>query len=418
MNKMKSNLFFVLILLVSILQQGYAQEEIILRGILKAEANEEPILYGTIQLTGNDDKWAISNNLGKFELGLGKEDLNDTLVIRSIGYQNQLLPLNSIDPTVYQTIYIKDSILLLDEIIVLDLTPKEIVVKALENVEENTYSTPITMDCFYRQSIKEGEFFVKLNEAVLQAYDPSFSEKNGVKVKYSQIRKSYDPRKIKPNPITPPASLFTDYNLVRNREKIQSFIDNDYLTYELEGIVHFNENQLYLISAQAKDTVEQFVLDLKFYLKPKSFKIVRLDFDGGKKLAYSPASMSGGGSLRLSLNEFKGTYLFEEDEDGLMFMQYLQIQVGYEFINKQTDEFIEKYHENSELVVFERQNNITTRPPRRTKNFESMKMDYDQDFWNNFIHSQQIPKDANLLADLNRNTPLESQFSDLSKDKR
>jgi len=408
--------FFLLAVITTSPVLGQHKAGTVFKGRLKSIQNQTPVPYASLRLKSDVTQGAVSNAEGVFELPIQINNAKDTVVITSIGFQRHFIPASSIDFGKFHDVYLEDTVYTLKEIYVLDVSPKDMIVKAMAKVDDNFYKGPCEMEAFYRQSVKEDDIYVKLNEAVLRAFDTGFDKPMGVKLDYTQLRRSYDPRAIKPNPIVPANALFHHYNLVRAKTRIMECIKNDYWEYEVDRVTYQGDQMVYVVSAKAKDEVDLFVFDIIFYILPSNFEIIRFDYDGLRKLARFPTEMTGAGGLGLKLHDFKGTYLFESDGSKL-FMKYLQVQLSYQFFDRKTNQDRNRYYENSELVVFDRKLSFTGKVPAKIKNLESVDIEYDPVFWNAFVVADQIPRDPDLLPNLNRKVPLEAQFKESNRSK-
>ncbi|UCJ07581.1 carboxypeptidase-like regulatory domain-containing protein [Chitinophaga pendula] len=404
-------LFCSLLLLLSVtVARSQSASTLVFKGQLQAAHAKTPVPYASLNLRQHSSAGAVSNNEGLFELHLDASQMSDTIVITSVGFRNYLLPVKKIDFSAFNRITLEDTVYVLNEVLVGNRSPKEMIVSAMSKVADNFYNAPCEMDCFYRFSIKEDGAYVKLNEADIKAYDPGFNQTRGVVLDYRQLRKSDDPRAIKPNPIVPPTELFHSYNLIRDKKRIMDYISKDYWDYELKKVTSQDGKMIYVVNANVKPEVNDFALDAVFYIQPPNNKIVRIDYDGDKKLDKFPASMSGGGRMGLRLESLKGTYVFDEENEKV-FMKYLQVQISYEFYDRVSGDKLNEYYENSELTVYNRQLSFSSKPPSRSRYIEQVKMKYDPAFWKGYRYTEQIPRDKKLIPDMNAKTPLETQFT-------
>jgi len=158
----------------------------------------------------------ISNSDGKFALVIPGKYKRDTLVFSSIGYKNYTVAIDGFDTS--QPIYLEEDIASLDEVVIVAETrPKtanDIVLRALEKLEENLPDQPYLQTGFLRHKERNKKEYKWLIESALTLYDSSYASgaKNNLKVNIDQMRKSYDLRDVD--------SLFSYYSYLKHTTSI------------------------------------------------------------------------------------------------------------------------------------------------------------------------------------------------------
>jgi hypothetical protein len=142
----------------------------------------------------------ITNADGKFSLIVPQENQSDTLVISSIGYKSFKSLVSEFDTTM--EVYLEEDIASLDEVLlVAETRPKtgnEIVLKALERLEDNMPDSSYIQKGFLRHKERNKLEFKWLVESAITVYDSGYvtSSKDFLKVNVDQVRKSYDLRDV------------------------------------------------------------------------------------------------------------------------------------------------------------------------------------------------------------------------------
>ncbi|MEO1485429.1 MAG: carboxypeptidase-like regulatory domain-containing protein [Bacteroidota bacterium] len=154
-----------------------AQEDFIHGKLLDANTNE-PVVFATLRLK-HKAVGVITNQDGGFRFPKRFQELDDILVISSMGYEKKEIPLSRLSPDGINTIRIKPGVLTLQETVVTakkkrNLSARTIVKRAIaaipQNYPKNTFSTV----GYYRDyQMSEGEY-VNLNEAILEVFDEGF----------------------------------------------------------------------------------------------------------------------------------------------------------------------------------------------------------------------------------------------------
>ncbi|RDK84868.1 carboxypeptidase-like regulatory domain-containing protein [Marinirhabdus gelatinilytica] len=157
----------------------------------------------------------VTNTDGKFLLSVPDEHINDTLVISSIGYKSFRTPINNFDESF--SIYLEEDVASLDEVlIVAETRPKtgnEIVVRALEELEDNLPNNAYLQKGFLRHKERNKKEYKWLIESAITLYDSSYATKaeEFLKVNVDENRKSYDLRDVD--------SVFTYYSYLKNNNR-------------------------------------------------------------------------------------------------------------------------------------------------------------------------------------------------------
>ncbi len=142
----------------------------------------------------------ISNSDGKFVLLVPKEYANDTLVVSSIGYKSFKTPVSNFVND--EDIFLEEDIASLDEVIlVAETRPKtgnDIVMRALEELEENLPEQPYLQKGFLRHKERNKKEYKWLIESAITLYDSSYASgaKDNLRINVDETRKSYDLRDV------------------------------------------------------------------------------------------------------------------------------------------------------------------------------------------------------------------------------
>lgn len=186
---------FILFFLVG--WQGQAQNEI--KNTILDFSTQEPIMGANIYLK-NTTIGTISNEDGKFLLQIPKENQKDTLIISSIGYKSFKTAVNDFDAEM--PIFLDQDVASLDEVVIIAETrPKtgnDIVLKAIEKLEENLPDSSFIQKGFLRHRERNKIQYKWLIESALSMYDSSFtvSSKKYLKINIDENRKSFDLRDV------------------------------------------------------------------------------------------------------------------------------------------------------------------------------------------------------------------------------
>lgn len=188
--------FFTLFIIL-IGATSFAQTE--LKGKVSDFLTFQPIESASVYIK-NTTIGSITNADGKFLLQVPEKNINDTLVISSIGYKSFETVINLYDGS--SDIYLEEDVASLDEVVIVaDTRPKtgnDIVLRAIERLPENLPELPYLQKGFLRHRERNKNEYKWLIEAAITKYDSSYASgaKNNLKINVDEIRKSYDLRDI------------------------------------------------------------------------------------------------------------------------------------------------------------------------------------------------------------------------------
>lgn len=393
---------------------GQAQEETPYRfkGQLKSKNTGALIAYGSISVK-NKPAGVASNDEGQFDFPVPAKYLNDSVVISAVGYKSYADALKNVVNKDFHTILLEDTTYSLDEVVVVNASAKEILVKVLEKLEENFPASPYEMDCFYRSTLVQDGRYAQLIEAAVRLYDRGYFYKNpvaAVDVMYNHVRKSNNYVKgAKWNePFLTPHFIFGGNNFPRLYFKgLRDFMKQDFLEYSMET-KYVNGELVHVVLADAKDSVTFLLPDTKLYVLARNHAVTRIDYTVDEaKFKYAGYNMPG---YRAECEGFNATFLFREYK-GRMFMHFLQVYNSASFHHQETGEFIANLVSKDEAII---QNVIALdskkRSFRKPSGTDIPAMPYQPEFWKNYPMVHEIPVDAKMLNDLQGTIPLEAQF--------
>ncbi len=220
---------------------AFAQQE--LKGKVSDFLTFAPIESASVYVDGSTTG-TITNADGKFSLRVPRELVNDTLVISSIGYKSFKVVVNEFDPAM--DISLEEDTASLDEIlIVVETRPKtgnDIVLRAIEKLEDNLPEQPYLQKGFLRHKERNTKEYKWLIESAITLYDSSYASgaKKNLKINVDETRKSYDLRDVD--------SLFAYYSYLKNtiprfNTKSKSLVRDTIKTTTLVDAIKWNDTR-------------------------------------------------------------------------------------------------------------------------------------------------------------------------------
>ena len=197
MNNLKTST--VLFFLLGLSSISFSQSEFVLEGKVVDFATFEALESASVYVK-NSTIGTISNSDGKFSLVVPGKWASDTLVISSIGYKSMKFMVSQFDGS--EDVFLEEDIASLDEVLLIAETrPKtgnDIVLRAIEELEDNLPEGPYLQKGFLRHKERNKRQYKWLIESALTVYDSSFASgaANNLMVNVDEIRKSYDLREV------------------------------------------------------------------------------------------------------------------------------------------------------------------------------------------------------------------------------
>jgi hypothetical protein len=164
-----------------------------IRGRVLDKRDNQPIPFSSVYLA-NKSTGTISNTDGYFVLKLSSNHFHDTLNISSIGYISYKAPVSVLINT-NRDYLLKEDIISIQEVIIRKLDPISIMQSALDNIYANYPQKPAVLTSFYRESVKRGNHYLIVSEAIIENYKSGYENfSTSDQIKILKGRKSEDVR--------------------------------------------------------------------------------------------------------------------------------------------------------------------------------------------------------------------------------
>jgi len=394
---------FFLLLIVPLQAYGQTESTIKVQGGIRDADTNEPIPYAHAWLQ-NRQIGVSANSEGRFLLILEKSLESESLVFSSMGYKSKILKIQ--DVLKNDIVMLNETTILLEEIIITDLDPKEVILSAIKESGNNYSQSPFQLKGFYRTSYNENNQYVRLFEASVTISDKGFARPQAYTVMVEQNRKSNDYRQFKWRQGGNVLSRYLKKDNIRNH---RFFLDKkstqDY-HYELGGITEFDGDEIYHIKVSLKDSVDvSYKADV--YLRSKDYGIVEVkDLTVIKKpkcysLSNNLQMAFTGGSTQAKYVEIKGT----------LYLSYSSALSKHDVFDS-TDVAKGTLDMDEELVIYELVTNESkiTKKVKKQGDIYLEGYPYDENFWQSFNMPVDTELSRKVKQDLDKRENLEEQF--------
>jgi CarboxypepD_reg-like domain len=388
--------------------------QIVLTGKVIEKATQEPLPYATVSLKGKSIG-VVTNQLGEFTFHFSDQYLNDTLMISMMGYETYMSVIKNLKDLDRLFLQLELKTIILNEIVITDkeLTPKEIVEKAIRNIKFNYPQEPYLLDGFYRDFKKENEKYVALLEAAISIYDKGYSVPRPKQRRHLQenvfineIRKS--------KTVDYKANIYINLNLldelmISNDVRYINFaLDVPTKKYELEKYVYQGEQLVYVIKTN-------YPWLSRIFIDADTFAILKIEMDARWE-GVEKNEWKMNDSIMNRTSYIKKTVKFKK-YDGKYFLEYMNYSWRIEGFKKGSYKILFTSDFYQELLV----NNVISQNIRKPALENRMNADkvlelqtkpYNENFWKTYNIIQESPLNKRIIKDLEEAEVLEEQFKE------
>jgi hypothetical protein len=374
-----------------------------IRGRVLDKSDKQPLPYSSIYVSGTT-MGTVTNDDGQFQLKLNSKYLPDTVIISCIGYKRIQAPV-SFFINANQDYLLKPDVVSIQEVIIRKISAVSLLQSATEAVAVNYPIKPAVLTSFYRESIKKGNRYMMVSEAILENYKPGYERTAANdQVKILKGRKSQDTNTKDTVILKLKAGLNTMLllDVVKNMPGFLTGENIEDYEYKMSDIVVDNGREQYAIEFRPRPNTSntfysgRILLDVRnlaftwveFYIDPE-----RLDMATNNFIVRKPAYMK--------VKVLKADYRIAFKPVGNKYYLHL-IQCETEFRIRDRHQISGSvYHTGLEMAVTD----IDTLNVGRFKSRETAKLneffieqlgEYDESFWGeyNFISPDESLEEA------------------------
>jgi len=223
----------------------------------------------------------VSNTDGFFALRLPSAFSNTTIRISHLGYKTLQIPINLL-VNQKTDIYLETEFISIQEVIIRNIDPKEIVKKAYQNRFENYSIEPVFITSFYREGVLRNSKYLNYSEAVLKIFKSSYKRSfESDQVKLLKTRKIVNVDQTDTLILKIKAGLKSCLSL-DVAKSVPDFIDPQYTdsyNFTKVDMVSYNARNVYVIAFEQKEYISEPLYKGTMYIEMESFAIVKVDFE-------------------------------------------------------------------------------------------------------------------------------------------
>lgn len=400
--RLAEKIFFLLFFLVS---TGWvsAQKFIQINGEIQDAHTEQALGFATVKC----NKYPIhtlSNLNGEFIYKLPATALNDTVSFSYLGYKTATYSLAELKNN--KVIKLEPHSYPIKEIAIEGFSCRNLITKAIENIENNYRIRPYNATAFYRESILEEDLYIQFAEAILSIYKQPYNNKKKDQVKIVKGRKSYQ---VKPSflwdyvDITDGIyeSLYADVakyprrfiTLSQNRVNFLSPKFFRLYQYHLVGTQLLNDREVYHIHFEPVAHKKRAVYAGEIWIDKKDYAFVKLNYrfaenriNYGKIWSYETEKALAAENMHLKALQFNNTIQYSFINGT---WQFQNSHIQYQFLLTNPHHVITTFTTIIEFMVTETDtvNPVPLKGRNRVRlkeNITSQIGEYDYSFWDNY----------------------------------
>ena len=152
--------------------------------------NRTPVPFASIFLVGKPIG-TISNGDGEFGLRLNSSEMHENLGVSSIGYKSFTAPVSTLINT-SQNYFLEPDFISIQEVIIRKISPVMLLENANNRINVNYPEKPSILTSFYRETVRRGNHYTMVSEAILENYKAGYNSYVPDRVKILKGRKNED----------------------------------------------------------------------------------------------------------------------------------------------------------------------------------------------------------------------------------
>lgn len=352
----------------------------------------KPVVFASVFQTGSSIG-TVTNSDGEFILKIPGKITEGTISITYLGYKTKEIEISGLLKG-KQTILLEQYAIPIEEVVIKNLDPLELITAALNKIRLNYNIFPEMQTGFYRETIKQNRNYVSVSEAVLDIYNAGYKENFDFdRIRIFKGRKSKDVKRMDTILVKfqggPRTAMFLD--LVKNPGVLLDPEMFEYYSFTLSGIVKVNDRNNYVISFDQKISTEYPLYQGKIYIDVESFAITSVDFQISEKSIENAAKMlvkKKPASMNIDVES--GHYLVNYRQiEGTWVLNYVRSEVTFK-IKWQKKLFKTNIQTMFEMAITDRDTeNVEKFPYKIAVKYSDFLADQvevfeDEDFWGEY----------------------------------
>lgn len=239
------------------------------------------LIFATVSVQ-NTNVATVTNLDGEFTLKISETLRNPVLEVMYIGYNNKIVPLSDLRTNGRSnTITLTQATIPIAEVVIKPISPEEIMINLIKNINENYTDVPNQMTSFYRETIKRNRSYVSIAEAVVELFKAPYNNEFRFDLaKVYKGRKNVEISrldtvlfKLQGGPVS---TLQLD--IVKNRMSLLTMDAMNSYDYTLESIIAIDDKPHYVVEFHQKADVDIPLFLGRLFIEMESFALTEAEF--------------------------------------------------------------------------------------------------------------------------------------------
>jgi len=366
-----------------------------LKGRIVDRNSGDPVPFATISIAGTQIG-TISNSSGSFIFKYPGIFSQDSVVISCMGFKMEKFKLDQMD-TSFSEILLKPEYIPIQEIIIRRTDPVYLLHSAILKIPENYYTGPVNLTTFYRESVKKGNNYIIISEAILDIFRSGFNEEYAFdQVKMIKGRKNVDINRTDTVTLKLKAGLQTSLflDIVRNKPEFFNEEFFPYYTWDMTDIILDEDRYVYVITFKQHTYTQPPHYEGKIYIDMESLAIRAFEFH----INTETINMAAKYLVIHKPRNFEVIpvsaqyYVRYRPEKGKLYLAYILSDNVFR-IRKKTQIISRTFQTTTEMAITNVQTQDVTRfKPKETTDINDLFINqvggYDEEFWGEYNYIQ------------------------------
>lgn len=388
------SLLFVLSLILP-LPISAKNELITISGKVKNSKNKKTIENVSLSVPGTNIA-TVTNADGSFTLKIPENVSNKGIKAEQIGFQSSFIGWDFINKTPDNlTIFLEPTGKVLKEVLVLGGDPRIVVEEALRKIPDNYANADNLFSGFYRETVKKGNRFISISEAMVDVLKKPYKLRNtrGDKVSITKGRSLLSPKpsdtlavKLAGGPYMP---IILD--VVKNGDHLFTIEELDNFDFKMDKAAMIDDRVHYAVNFEPRTQLSYPLHKGTFYIDGETLAISRVEFEldmsNKSKVTRSILQKKPAG-LNFKPQEVSGVVTYKL-VDGKSYINYIESKIRFKCDWKKRL-FSSGYTSISEMVMVDR-NDSPDKNLKFAETFGQKKVFSDivdnyweEDFWKDY----------------------------------
>jgi len=265
--------------------------QLTIKGKILNDRTGKPVEYANITIPGKQ-MGTISNQDGEFIFKMPVFHDSATIVVSAIGYANFSAKTSELIDTPAR-IHLQPIALPIEEVTIYAVDPVSTIRRLIENIKKNYHDNYLLQTAFYRETIKENDAYVGINEAVVKILNPPTLSLANEKISIYKARKSTDVKIMDTIDFKFQGGIYNSLALDVAGESI-SFLDKSSMhlyDYTYTGLEVEDKRYSFIIEFDQKDGIKEPLYSGKLWVDANTYGLNRAKFSISEQGMYYAKDM-------------------------------------------------------------------------------------------------------------------------------